>query len=301
MPRSHVVLVFVAAIAAVFAAPADAGHRHHRHHAGPAYCADGSCVAPVCQPQTVTKTIMVPHTEYRTMTVRHTVCKPVVHQKTVPVTCMIPETAVVTRTVPIVRPEARVKTVTYQVCHMNYEVVNETITVQVPHTEMRQGTRTICRPVTETVMRTVCQHTGHYAARTYTDCDGCVHTCHVWVPQIVTRQVPVAVTRPEYVEVPFEYPVIVCRPEERVITRHIPRQTYETKTRDVHYLVAVTHYVEKQFPKTVFRPVTQEKIVSYTEFVPEQVERLVTVPVCTMVPKTVTYTLGCGHCAACGH
>jgi hypothetical protein len=51
-------------------------------------------------------------------------------------------------------------------------------------------------------------------------------------------------------------------------------------------------------PHTVCRPVTEEKLINYTEMVPETVERQITVPVCTLVPTTVTCTVGCG---SCGH
>src|SRR5687768_11375164 len=99
MPRSFVLrLIVIGLSASLFAAPVSAGHHHH---GGPVQA------PPVCQPQTITKTIMVPRVEYRTMTVPDFVCKPVVHQRTVPVTRMIPETTVVTRQVPIVTPEAR--------------------------------------------------------------------------------------------------------------------------------------------------------------------------------------------------
>ena len=306
MPRASLFRTLLAVVSlALLTAPALAGRRHHGHHHayGPvADCGPAGCgPAPTCEPQVVTKTIMVPHIDYKTMTVSDVVCKPVFRQKTVPITRMVPETIAVTRSVPVVTPEARTRTVTYQVCHMNYDVVNDTITIQVPHTEMRQGTRTECRTVTDTVMRTVTECSGYCDWRTYVDCHGCVQTCRIWVPQTITKQVPVTVSRPEYVEVPYEYPVTVCRPEVRNITRRIPKPTYETKTREVHFTVPVTNYVERQFPKTVFRPVTEDKLVTYTEMVQEQVERVITVPVCTMVPKVVTYTVGCGGCATCGH
>jgi len=283
--------LLAAVLLSLMTMPALAGHRHH--HGPVADCGPAGCA--VCQPQTVTKTILVPHTQYKTMTVSAVVCKPVVRQKTIPVTRLIPETTMVTRMVPVVTPAARTRVESYQICHMNFETVNDTVTIQVPHTEMRQGTRTVCRSVTETVMRTVCEDAGHYDSRAYTDCHGCVQTCRVWVPQTVTRQVPVTVSRPEYVEVPYEYPVTVCQPETRTIARRIPKPTYETKTREVHFTVPVTSYVQRQMPHTVCRPVTEEKLVNYIEMVPETVERLIAVPVCTLVPQTVTCTVGCGH------
>jgi hypothetical protein len=150
-------------------------------------------------------------------------------------------------------------------------------------------------------MKTITCDAGHFEARCTTDCHGCVRACRVWVPSIVEKQVPVTVCRPETVEVPYTYPVTVCRPEERQITRSIPRPTYETKTREIHYTVPVTSYVERQVPRTVCKPVTEDQVVTYTEMVTEPVERTITVPVCTLVPKTVTCTVGCSGCGACGY
>jgi len=41
-----------------------------------------------------------------------------------------------------------------------------------------------------------------------------------------------------------------------------------------------------------------DKVVNYTVMVPQRIERQVTVPVCTMVPKQVTYAVPppCGGC-----
>jgi hypothetical protein len=41
----------------------------------------------------------------------------------------------------------------------------------------------------------------------------------------------------------------------------------------------------------------EQRTVNYTVMVPQRVERQVTVPVCTMVPKQVTYQVPtCGGC-----
>jgi hypothetical protein len=60
----------------------------------------------------------------------------------------------------------------------------------------------------------------------------------------------------------------------------------------------VPQQVERQFTQVVCKPVTEEKVITYCEMVPETVERQIQVPVCTMVPKQVSYTVPCG---GCGH
>lgn len=279
---------------------AEAGRRHHfgAHHAAyAAPCGPAGCAVPVpAEPQVVTKTIMVPQTTYKTMTVSDVVCKPELRQKMVTCTRMIPETTMVTRPIPVVTLEPRTRIESYRVCHMSYETVTETIQVPVPHTEMRQGVKTVAKPVYATEMRTVCRPAGRYEPRCTIDCHGCAQTCSVWVPGVETVEVPVTVCRPEFVEVPYSYPVTTCKYEPRTVTRQIPRPTYETKTREVAYTVPVTKYVDRQVPHTVLKPVTEEKMVTYTEMVPTPVQRTITVPICTLVPQEVTCTVGCATC-----
>jgi hypothetical protein len=65
---------------------------------------------------------------------------------------------------------------------------------------------------------------------------------------------------------------------------------YETKQREVSYLVPVAKQIQRLIPQTNFRPVTENRVVNYTVMVPERVDRQVTVPVCTLVPKQISYT-----------
>jgi hypothetical protein len=181
---------------------------------------------------------------------------------------------------------------------MTFETVERPITVMVPHTEMRQGVRTVCQPVPVQIAKTVCRDVGGWDTKSYVDCHGCVQTCSVYVPNVITEQVPVTVLKPQMVEVPFTYPETVCRPETRTVTERIPRPVFETRTREVPFTVPVPRQVEKQVPVTTFRQVVEEKVVPYTEMVPVTVERTVRIPVCTMVPKTISYTLPV--CEPCG-
>jgi hypothetical protein len=191
--------------------------------------------------------------------------------------------------------------VNYTDCRLTYETVSRQITVDVPHTETRQGTRTVCKPVAAQEMRTVCRHVGQWETRSFTDCCGCTHSCQVWADKVITEQVPVTVYKPHFVEEPFQYQVVVCRPEQRTITQQVAKPVYETKSREVSYFVPVAKQIQRQVPRTTLKPVTEQKTVNYTVMVPHQVERQVTVPVCTMVPKQVTYQAPtCGPVCAPG-
>ena len=273
--------------------------------------------SPRAAPQVVTKTIYVPHVTYKSITVTDYVCTQVPRQRTVHVTRMVPETRMVVRRFPVVTPQTRTAIQSYMVCHMDYEKVQGTTTVCVPYTEMRQGVRTVCNMVKETVMQTVTEEGGHWDIVTPSGpvqkgaeqaplqkgpIQAPIQKGRVWVPEVIKRQVPVTTWRPQYTQVPYEYPVHLTRLEARPITRTVPRPRYERKEREVHYTVCVTTYEEREVPFTVCRPVVEERVVHYTELVRTPVAREVRVPVCTMVPKTITYTIQpCYSCTPCGH
>src|SRR4029079_18387222 len=165
-------------------------------------------------------------------------------------------------------------------------------------TEMRQGVRTVCQPVAVQETQTVCKDMGTWGTQSYVDCCGCTQTCQVWMPNVVTEQVPITVYKPQFVQESYTYPVVTCRAEQRTISEQIAKPVYETQTREVSYVVPVAKQVERQVPQTTFRQVTENKVVNYTVMVPQRVERQVTVPVCTMVPRQVTYAVPppCGGC-----
>jgi len=256
--------------------------------------------AAACAPQTITCTVMVPQISYKTITVPDVVCKPEVRQKNVTVCRMVAETQMVNCSTTIVVPERRTAMKTFTTCHMTYESAARQVTVMVPHAEMRQGVRTVCKPVASQEMQTVCKDMGQWTTQTFVDCCGCAGTCQVWAPKMVTEQVAVTVYKPQFIEEAFEYQEVVCRPELRTINEQIAKPVYETQTREVSYFVPVCKQVERQIPRTTFRPVTEERVVNYTVMVPERVERQVQVPVCTLVAKQVTYSVpACGSCG-CG-
>jgi len=254
-----------------------------------------------CAPRTVTCTIMVPHTTYKTVMISETVCKPELRQKTIQVSRMIPETHMVSCVQTVVVPERRTKMETFTACRLTVENLTKQIQVMVPHVETRQGVKTVCTqvPVQETV--TVCKDMGHWTTSCQTDCYGCSHSCQVWVPKMVTQQVPVTVYKPQYSQEPYDYQVLTHRPETQTVNVQVPKPVYETQSREVSFYVPVPKQIERQVPRTTLRPVVEDKVVNYTVMVSHQVERPVTVPVCTMVPKQVTYTIpSCPPCGGCG-
>jgi hypothetical protein len=170
---------------------------------------------------------------------------------------------------------------------MTFDTAQQQITVMVPHRELRQGVRSVCKPVPTQVMQTVCKDLGQYAAKSFVDCYGCTQTCQVWVPNVVTEQVPVTIYKPQYVDEPYQYDEIVCRPEVRNVTVQIPKPVYEVKSRQMTCVVPVCKQVTAQVPVTTLRTVIEPKVVNYTALVPVPVTKQVQVPVCTLVPKTV--------------
>jgi hypothetical protein len=293
------VTVLAASLPAAIVASAGHGHRMTAIAAscGPDGC--GPAAAAPSAPQVVTKTVMVPQIAYTTITVSDIVCRPEVRQRTVTMCKLVPETKAVTYQATVLVPENRTQTVAYTECRMTDQDITRQATVLIPHTETRQGVRMVCKPVQAQEMRTVCKDQGHVETKSFVDGCGCTRTCQVWVPNVVTEQVQVTVFKPQFVEEPYSYEAVVCRPETRNITERIPKPVYETKTREMSYVVGVPKQVEKQVPQTTFRPVLEEKVVNYTELVPVRVERQVTVAVCTMVPKKITCTVpGCGN--GCG-
>jgi len=241
---------------------------------------------------------MVPQVSYQTVTVPAIVCRPEVRQQNVNYCRMVPETQMVNVTSTVVVPEQRTTTQQYTECRMTYETVSRQITIDVPQMETRQGTRTVCKPVAVQETTTVCRDMGGWQTQSYTDCCGCTHCCQVWVPNVVTEKVPVTVYKPQFVEEAFQYQVMTCRQEQRTIQEQVAKPVYETKSREVSYVVPVSKQIERQVPQTTLKPVMEQRTVNYTVMVPQRIERQVTVPVRTMVAKQVTYQVP--TCNTCG-
>jgi hypothetical protein len=239
-------------------------------------------------PQVITKTVLVPQVTYKTVTVQDVVCRPEVHQQTVTVCKLVPETQMTTCRATVMVPERRSQTVSYTDCRLEFENVSRDVTVMVPQMETRQAVRTVCKPVAVQETQTVCKDQGHWETKSYVDRFGCVQTCPVWIPRVVTEEVPVTVYKPQFVEEPYTYEAVICRPETRQITERVAKPVWETKTREVSCVVGIPKVIERQVPQTTFRPVVENKVVNFTKMVPVQVQRQVTVPVCVLVPRIVT-------------
>jgi hypothetical protein len=65
----------------------------------------------------------------------------------------------------------------------------------------------------------------------------------------------------------------------------------EERTREVAYTVLVPKEVERQFAHVVHKPVVEEKVVTFTEMVPETVERTVQVPETIVVARQIQIEL----------
>jgi len=62
----------------------------------------------------------------------------------------------------------------------------------------------------------------------------------------------------------------------------------EQRTREVPFTVMVPKQIEQQFTQVVQRPITEQQTVTYTEMVPEVIERETQVPVTVMVARQIT-------------
>lgn len=138
----------------------------------------------------------------------------------------------------------------------------------------------------------------------------------VWVPNVVTKEVPVTVCKQVVEEQPCVYTVMVCKPVTRTCkvrvcnyetqtrtrmvkvcdwTTEMRTRTYQTcrmvpeqRTKEVQYTVCVPKKEVRTRTVTVCKVVPEQKEVTYTVCVPRQVQKEVDVCVCKMVQKTVT-------------
>ena len=279
---------------------AEAGRRHrgcgasYSNGCGASYnsgCATDYAAAPAPQPETVTKTIMVPETYYETITVPVSVWKPVTKTKTITVHSRVPRTREVNRTVTEYVNVPQTRTETFYTMKPTWKEVSRDVTIMVPTNEEREGRRMVCKPVMVTETRRVCRDQGGYETRSYTNCCGCVKTCQVWVPNIVTEDVEVQVCRPQMETETFTYNVTVCKPQTETRTFKVCEMVREENTRDVQFVSVEAKQVEKTFTENYFENVAEEKEISYVENVQETSQREVQVAKTRMVPKEVTYTV----------
>jgi len=257
---------------------------------------DGAPCAPATR--TVCVTEYVPQNTVETRTVYRRVC--------------VPETYTAYRTE--CAPEVRTRTVT--VNRVVPEVRNEvrTVCVSVPTVEQRTVYRRVevCTPVTTCVTR--CVDRGHYECREVPvrpscrermrkhhrgDCceEECVQTRleKVWVPCVVTEQVPVTRMVRSSQCVPETVNVTVCRmvprQESFQVTsyRCVPEQRVETFT------VMVPRQVAFQATRMVSRCVPTQEQVTVCRLVPHVVEKQVPVETCCHEAEVTCCSSGGKH------
>ncbi len=313
--QSRFAMKICAALAAVALIPAISFARGRPcSHAGCTTCSS-HCVGY----ETVEKTIMVPTTVTEMRTVNVVECRPEVQQRTITTYKHVPETKAVTRHYTVMVPEQRSRVETYTVCKPVWKEVTQEYIVPVPHQVKKQGVRTVCRPVEVQETRTVCEDQGHWEER---DCSGpcndraCLRCCQkgcccicggtgkhkVWVPQIVTKDVPFTVCRNELVQEPYEYYVTVCKPEKKTRQVRVCDYVHEKQSREVNYTVCVPKTETKTENVTTYRCVAEPKVIDVTVMVPHTVEKQVPVRVCRMVPKQVVCKVPVyAPCPTCCH
>lgn len=255
-------------IAFAFAPLAEAG-RHRCNKCGQ------TCVTY----QTVEKTVMVPSTVMEKRTVDCVKYRPEVSECQVTVMERVPVTKTVTRLCTVMVSERHMRTECYTVCKPTYEQVTREYCGLVSEPVVKQGVRTVCKPVYSTEKRVVCEDQGEWGV----DKNG----CKCWIPNVVEKEIEVTVCKTETVEEPYEYTVMVCRPEKRTATVNVCKYEYEQRTREVPYTVCVPQKVEKQFKVTTYKCVPVERTKRTVTMVPYKSTKEILVPVCQMVPKTV--------------
>ena len=252
-------------------------------------CVCGGCSVPVCAPagHWETDTIMVPQCSFKTVQ-KPVICyRPQMKSKTITVNRLVPDTRQVPRMETVMEPVQRTRTVSHVVCTPSWQNVNRNIVTMVPQTVTKQGFDVVCKPVMVQTTRTVCRDAGGYATKCYTDACGCPQSCQVWVPNIVQEQVPVTVCKPQLYKVPITYNVTVCKPQVQSVTERVCKPVFSTQTEQVPYTDFVPKQVQRMVTETFCRAIPEQQVVQYCTMVAytEQVD--VRVPVTTMVPQQV--------------
>ena len=122
------------------------------------------------------------------------------------------------------------------------------------------------------------------------DCCGVpvLQSRRVWVPQIVTKEIPYTVCRPQYHDEPYTYTVTVCRPETRTREESYIECVPEERVRQVSYHVLVP----RQHTVSVQRMRLEPESYTYTTTVCRPETRTETYQECRVVsePRTRTET-----------
>ena len=264
------------------------------------------CRCAACGYQEVKKTVYVPTMVAETRTVEVTECRPESRKRMVTYHKPVPETRQVTENFTVLVKHKKTRTVECMVAKPVWEEVEHQYTVCVPHQETRKGVRKVCRPIKVQATRTVCRDEGHWK-KVACSCGGC-HPCGVcggrgthcvWVPKIVTEEVPVTLLKTEIVDEPFEHTVTVFKKELKTRMVKVCRFVPEKKTREQIYYVCVPEQRSRTRNITTCKLVPEQREVSFTMMVPHKVKKQIQVMVCRPVAKTVTCRVPVPCCGSC--
>jgi len=165
----------------------------------------------------------------------------------------------------------------------------------------KKGVRKVCRVKVSKEKRTVCRDLGCWQDREVSCCRKgcCTKICRVWVAKIVSEDVMVDVCQNVWVDEPYEWTEIVCKP--RVVEKKVKRLHYKRvkKTRTVHWTACETKRFTKKVKETHYECVMVKKPYKRCTYEPVLVDRVVTRTVCKMVTKKVMCKLPIyGTCAS---
>jgi len=278
----------------------------------------------VMRPQMVTETKMCTVTEYRNETRQRefTVYKRVAETaaRSCDETVMVPQQQTRTEKYTVMRPVTRTVSQTYKVQVPVWQNIEQSYTVQVPQLEVREAYRTRCQKVPVTVMKTVCRDAGCWVNQTVQvpACDPCGRSvmrtvCRpIYVPKMVSEQIPVTCYKTEQIREPYQYKVTVCKPEVRTRTVRVCNYRMENRvrniqvcetecvpmTREVQYTCMVPQKRQRTYHVTTYRMIPEKRVETYKVCVPHQVQKPIEVTTCRMVPETVRVPV-CDPCDPC--
>lgn len=209
-------------------------------------------------PTWTTETQTCTETHYRTEE-RTRVCTvyhkvPVVKEGVIKTRVYVPKTIETERQIEVAKPVSK--------------IVDQTYTIQVPVKDTVTKTRMVrmCVPVTET--RTVCDEEGKKEV---------TETCYKNV----------------CVEQTYECEVDACAEVEQTRQARVWETKKEMQTVVDRRCTLVPEIRTKTVPVTICELVPEERVETYTECVPYEVEREVEVCVCRMVPQRIVLPCGC--------
>ena len=204
----------------------------------------------------------------------------------------VTETKPAVKTKKVMVPFKRAKIVRSVIRKPIYSYETRTYTKMVPCVSMQPSTRMVSQPYVACEMKTVCEDKGHWERRLKViNCGPCktmTVCCRVWVPCLVTKQVPVRVCRTRQVEVPCMVPVTTYQPKTCCKTVRIMNYHEEHRTRTKYFTDYRIDTREEPCTITTCHQVPEQHTETYTVCVPYTITKQVPVRVCRMVPTVVS-------------